>query len=99
MYFQLLSFLPLIITKYCDENQSFPKGNQLILGKIISLTIGQDMMMDMLIDNVTNKHKTWKEDVDVCEWEGVKCNEEKEILFRVVGCIVVITLHYLLSLL
>ena len=33
-----------------------------------------------MIENITNKDETWTVDIPACEWDGVTCNDKKELI-------------------
>ena len=68
---------------------SVDDGSDLRRGKVTSLLLPQEDMVERLISNVTEKHKSWRttkknmfgrvQRLSVCQWRGVTCDKEEMV--------------------
>ena len=49
------------------------------LGRVRA-ALPQEYKLLKFIENVSNRHTSWKADTPACEWDGVTCNEEGKVV-------------------
>ena len=49
------------------------------LGRV-SAALPQEYKLLKFIENVSNRHTSWKADTPACEWDGVTCTEEGKVV-------------------
>ena len=68
-----------------DEKESSLKvattGVRVNTSKVSATNLPQEYQLARLVADVNNLHKSWSTETPACEWHGVECNEDEEVIY------------------